>query len=191
MKRKNQYEIVDERIICKACFRAGKHEEYADILEAEVITKKELNEPVKRLNPIEESLLMTPEVERDKMYARLSKVETITQLNAEIVRHQEITAALAKHADILHVPLIDKVNNIVLNALTDENGEDALRQLVQNTIQKGDVKGLRMLLAGLKDLNDMRESWLAAFDQTRVANKPHTKVQVLFSGNNVGVNIEN
>jgi hypothetical protein len=48
-----------------------------------------------------------------------------------------------------------------------------------------------MLLAGMKDLNELREMWLSAFDDSRQLNKPKVKIQAVFQNNgNVGVNVE-
>ena len=165
-----------------------------ETIEPEVVepTPQTQVEPKKLgMNPFEETMLMTPEIERDKKLSALNKFETLAELNTEISKAQELTAALAKHADILHVPLIDGFNNIILDELTSIEGEQGLRETIQYMLAEHDVKGLRMLLAGMKDLNELREMWLASFDDTRQSNKPKVKIQAVFQNNgNVGVNVE-
>jgi hypothetical protein len=116
----------------------------------------------------------------------------LQQLNEEIARNQEISAALAKHADILHVPKVDKFNNILLEAMTGMEGEKKLKSLVDRTLTSGDAKDLRMLLAAFKDLNDVRETWLSSFDVSRQSNqRKQTRIAIKFGNVGIGVDIQN
>lgn len=184
---KGQYRREGGEIYCKPCHALGVYKPEA--IEGEIVASM----PVRKLgmNPLEEAVLMTPEIERDKKLSGLSQFQTIAELNQEIAKAQELTAALAKHADILHVPMIDGFNNIILDELTSIEGEQGLRETIQHMLAEHDVKGLRMLLAGMKDLNELREMWLSSFDDTRQSNKPKVKIQAVFQNNgNVGVNVE-
>ena len=185
---KGQYRREGDEIYCKACHALGVYEPGA--IEGEIIdappTKKKLG-----MNPLEEAVLITPEIERDRKLAKLNEFQTLAELNKEIAKAQELTAALAKHADILHVPMIDGFNNIILDELTSAEGEEGLRETIRHMLAEHDVKGLRMLLAGMKDLNELREMWLASFDDTRQSNKPKVKIQAVFRNDGaVGVNVE-
>ena len=182
-----QYRREGGEIYCKPCHALGVYKPEA--IEGEIVASM----PVRKLgmNPLEEAVLMTPEIERDKKLSGLSQFQTIAELNQEIAKAQELTAALAKHADILHVPMIDGFNNIILDELTSAEGEEGLRETIRHMLAEHDVKGLRMLLAGMKDLNELREMWLSAFDDSRQLNKPKVKIQAVFQNNgNVGVNVE-
>ena len=185
---RGQYRREGDEIYCKACHALGVYKPEA--IEGEIIDAL----PVKKklgMNPLEEAILMSPEIERDRKLAKLNEFQTLAELNQEIAKAQELTAALAKHADILHVPMIDGFNNIILDELTSTEGEEGLRETIRYMLAEHDVKGLRMLLAGMKDLNELREMWLSAFDDSRQLNKPKVKIQAVFQNNgNVGVNVE-
>lgn len=185
---KGQYRREGDEVYCKACHALEVWK--TESIEGEIIdappTKKKLG-----MNPLEEAVLITPEIERDRKLAKLNEFQTLAELNKEIAKAQELTAALAKHADILHVPMIDGFNNIILDELTSAEGEEGLRETIRHMLAEHDVKGLRMLLAGMKDLNELREMWLSAFDDSRQLNKPKVKIQAVFQNDgNVGVNVE-
>lgn len=199
VKRPNYRRIDADTIYCRACHAKALEEQAKKmtIIEPEIV-QETAPPPVKTdkpkklgMNPLEEEIIMTPEIERDKKLTALNKIQTLAELNAEISKAQELTAAMAKHADILHVPMIDGFNNIVLDELTSAEGEKGIRKTIKHMLKEHDIKGLRMLLAGMRDLNELREMWLASFDDTRQVNKPKVKIQAVFSNDgNVGVNVE-
>ena len=152
---RGQYRREGDEIYCKACHALGVYEPGA--IEGEIIDAL----PVKKklgMNPLEEAILMSPEIERDRKLAKLNEFQTLAELNQEIAKAQELTAALAKHADILHVPMIDGFNNIILDELTSVEGEEGLRETIRHMLAEQMLRDCGCS-SGMKDLNELR-MWL-------------------------------
>ena len=187
------YRVHNNNKYCLNCFKLGffleddKESYYPEVLDEQGYLSDNLAR-----NPLLRRVMISEEDERDKRFDSLSRIGTLQQLNEEIARNQEISAALAKHADILHVPKVDKFNNILLESMTGMEGEEKLKSLVDRTLTLGDAKDLRMLLAAFKDLNDVRETWLSSFDVSRQSNqRKQTRIAIKFGNVGIGVDIQN